>query len=73
MRGVLRTLAQCHANNILHRDIKPGNFLLLSDAPDAPIKAVDFGLAHPYTSDAALPLTDLSMEGTPCLPAALLM
>ena len=32
MRAVLRTLAQCHANNILHRDVKPGNFLLLDDS-----------------------------------------
>jgi hypothetical protein len=24
MRAVLRTLAQCHSQNILHRDIKPG-------------------------------------------------
>ncbi len=24
MRAVLRTLAQCHAQHILHRDIKPG-------------------------------------------------
>jgi calcium-dependent protein kinase len=24
MRGVLRTIAQCHAHHILHRDIKPG-------------------------------------------------
>ena len=24
MRAVLRTVAQCHAHRILHRDVKPG-------------------------------------------------
>ena len=40
MRGVLRTLAQCHKRHILHRDVKPGNFLLLNNKEDAPIKAI---------------------------------
>jgi len=49
MRAVFRTLAQCHENSILHLDIKPGNFLFETDAPDARVKAVDFGLASFYT------------------------
>ena len=40
MRAVLRTIAQCHSQRILHRDIKPGNFMLLSDSPKAPLKAI---------------------------------
>jgi len=64
MRAVLRTLAQCHHHRILHRDIKPGNFMLLSDAEDAPVKAIDFGLAVLY-NPKELPLKDLGLEGTP--------
>lgn len=40
MRAALRTLAQCHARGILHRDIKPGNFLFLKTDEASPIKAV---------------------------------
>jgi len=64
MRAVLRTLAQCHAAGILHRDVKPGNFMLLSSDERAPVKAVDFGLAVPFDKDAP-PREDLGLEGTP--------
>lgn len=40
MRAVLRTVAQCHSQRILHRDIKPGNFMLLADDPLSPVKAI---------------------------------
>jgi calcium-dependent protein kinase len=64
MRAVLRTLAQCHSHRILHRDIKPGNFMLLDESERSPLKAIDFGLAVPFEA-ADLPLTDLGLEGTP--------
>ena len=41
-----------------------GNFMLLSGDERAPLKAIDFGLATPY-DPAALPCTDLALEGTP--------
>jgi hypothetical protein len=38
--------------------------MLLSEAPDAPLKAIDFGLAVFFDPDR-LPRTDLGLEGTP--------
>lgn len=64
MRAVLRTIAQCHSHNILHRDIKPGNFLMLHEGDRAPLKAIDFGLAV-FFDPAQLPRSDLGLEGTP--------
>ena len=40
MRAVLRTLAQCHAHRVLHRDVKPGNFMLLTTGQKSPVKAI---------------------------------
>lgn len=45
VRAILRFIAQCHAKNIVYRDVKPDNFLFLSTDEDAPLKATDFGLA----------------------------
>lgn len=64
MRAVLHTLAQCHAHRILHRDVKPGNFMLLNESEESPLKAIDFGLAV-FFDPAELPRTDLGLEGTP--------
>lgn len=65
MRAVLRTLAQCHSAGILHRDVKPGNFMLLSEDARAPLKAVDFGLAAFFDPSNPKPRGDLGLEGTP--------
>lgn len=45
VRGVLRTVAQCHAAGVLIRDVKPENFLFASPDPDAALKAIDFGIS----------------------------
>ena len=41
---VLGGLEQCHGSGILHRDVKPGNFLL---GASGHLKLADFGLARP--------------------------
>lgn len=64
LHQVLQCIAQCHHQRILHRDIKPGNFLLLDTTELSPIKAIDFGLAVFYDPEK-LPRTDLGLEGTP--------
>ena len=40
MQAVLLTLVQCHENGILHRDVKPGNFMLRDSSEDSPLKAI---------------------------------
>jgi eukaryotic-like serine/threonine-protein kinase len=44
-------LAEAHAIGIVHRDIKPDNMILMTDAPLGPqIKVLDFGIAKAATS-----------------------
>lgn len=53
MNMICRGVWFCHANFILHRDIKPNNLLI---AADGEIKLADFGLARSF-ADPYMPMT----------------
>lgn len=45
VRQMLRVAARCHLHGVVHRDMKPENFLFKSQKEDSILKATDFGLS----------------------------
>lgn len=45
---LLKGIAHCHENNIIHRDVKPANLLVSADGI---LKLADFGLARIHSDD----------------------
>ena len=48
---LLDALAYAHARGVIHRDLKPGNVLVVSDGGGPALKLADFGLAHALHHD----------------------
>ncbi|KAJ0240754.1 Calcium-dependent protein kinase 18 [Hirschfeldia incana] len=45
VRQMLKVAAECHLRGLVHRDMKPENFLFKSTEEDSSLKATDFGLS----------------------------
>ncbi|KAJ8764480.1 hypothetical protein K2173_006220 [Erythroxylum novogranatense] len=45
VRQMLKVAAECHLHGLVHRDMKPENFLFKSSKEDSALKATDFGLS----------------------------
>ncbi|XP_062189143.1 calcium-dependent protein kinase 18 isoform X2 [Phragmites australis] len=45
VRQMLKVAAECHLHGLVHRDMKPENFLFKSTKEDSSLKATDFGLS----------------------------
>lgn len=58
-RGLAESLDVIHASDVIHRDLKPGNVLIVDGDP----VVIDFGIAH-VADDIRLTMTGLVM-GTP--------
>ncbi|QOQ39694.1 Stk1 family PASTA domain-containing Ser/Thr kinase [Trueperella pecoris] len=59
--GVLSALEYSHRENIVHRDIKPGNIML---TPDGKVKVMDFGIARAIADSSATMTQTNSVVGT---------
>jgi len=58
--GLLNAIEYCHANEVIHRDIKPDNIILRNSNVEAPT-LLDFGIAYKEEDDSGFE-TDYAQE-----------
>lgn len=46
IHSILTAVAYCHANNVVHRDLKLENILFETEGRDSELKLIDFGLSQ---------------------------
>jgi len=60
-RSILQMISQCHSKGVVYMDVKPENFLYLTNDANSVLKGTDFGLALKYTQGKRLS----TRRGTP--------
>lgn len=66
---ICRSLREAHVAGVVHRDLKPGNVMIVKqdDADDVDadfVKVLDFGLAKTRAGDAGRPIEGITKAGT---------
>jgi ELWxxDGT repeat protein len=60
LRQVLEALVACHAQGVIHCDLKPGNLLI---TPEGKVLLTDFGISRALYSDGEAPAHALTVSG----------
>jgi ELWxxDGT repeat protein len=60
MRQVLEALTACHAQGVIHCDLKPGNLLI---TPEGTVLLTDFGISRALYSDSEAPVHTSTLSG----------
>ena len=63
MEPLIRELGALHAENIIHRDIKPDNIMLVRDRNGEHLVLLDFGTARTYVSNETKTMTGVVTSG----------
>jgi serine/threonine-protein kinase len=66
LRQAAEALAEAHAVDLIHRDVKPANMILVQRAAEADVlKLVDFGLVKELVGDERVAESGVHLQGTP--------